>query len=581
MSARSALDRLTRPPAASDDRVREPRALPSRWSRWLWGLVVASVVAGVGSRFLGAGVVALWCFTVAAVMVAVLLPLPYAVVSPLYTGIAGWLVNMVPFVVLAAWTAVVVRWGLRLVRERRMPRGGRWIWLPIGLVAWTALGVTVVSSLDLKHFLLLLGIQVLSSGVLLAVVDSLWRLEDRTAIAAGLLGFVVACSLAVLLQWFGVNIQALQDRSVATTVEAAYGVDAFPNNIGMIKYARSTKGGAPDLRKELEALRKTTPAMPPFVVFRPKFKAFGTDLVVRFEGSARPVERELSRATVTLIYDNVGLAPGNAVPRMRSFPRNSLTYAGVCAALFALAFYFWWSDDKKRRMLGAAAVAAALFGVGFSLARGAWVAVAIAIVYLVIDGVLSRGRKLRVVVAFVAAALVLSGVYLIKYEVDPLRARAGAGGSVATRSTLYEETVEGIRGIRFLVGFGTERPRTATGATHVGARYIPLAGTHSTYLNYLFRTGVPGAIGIIALYGIAILHARAASRVHTGAERAFSTLVTAGVVAAAAHAVILSLYVEPMYTLGISLLLGIAMAPASRLSASVVPWRTRAGRAAE
>jgi hypothetical protein len=44
-------------------------------------------------------------------------------------------------------------------------------------------------------------------------------------------------------------------------------------------------------------------------------------------------------------------------------------------------------------------------------------------------------------------------------------------------------------------------------------------------------------------------------------------------VTVAAHAVILSLYVEPIYTLAISLVLGLAMAGATGLSRSILPWR--------
>jgi hypothetical protein len=58
--------------------------------------VVTALIGGVGP-----GVVALWSFTVAAVALAFALPLPWALVSPLYMGIAGWLVDMLPFVILA------------------------------------------------------------------------------------------------------------------------------------------------------------------------------------------------------------------------------------------------------------------------------------------------------------------------------------------------------------------------------------------------------------------------------------------------------------------------------------------------
>ncbi|HYP24102.1 MAG TPA: hypothetical protein VEV43_11045, partial [Actinomycetota bacterium] len=275
------------------------------------GLAVGLVTSLIGG--VGPGVVALWSFTVAAVALAFALPLPWALVSPLYMGIAGWLVDMLPFVILAGWTAVTVRWGITLLRERRLPRGGRWIWLPIFLVVWTGLGVLVITSLDFKHFLLLLGIQVVASAAVLTVVDALPSHEDRVRLASGLVGFVVILSVAVLLQWVGVPIESLQDSSARRRVETAYGVDAFPNNIGMIKYARSVNAGSLELRRAVTGVAEENPALPAFEVFRPKFQAYENSLVVRFEGSARAQEAELAGAGVTLLYDNVGLAPANTV----------------------------------------------------------------------------------------------------------------------------------------------------------------------------------------------------------------------------------------------------------------------------
>jgi O-antigen ligase len=135
--------------------------------------------------------------------------------------------------------------------------------------------------------------------------------------------------------------------------------------------------------------------------------------------------------------------------------------------------------------------------------------------------------------------------------------------------------VESLNGAQLLFGFGTERARTETGETHVSNRYIPKAGTHSTYLNYLFRTGVPGALGILALYVVAALHARATSRVRRGDERLFAALITASIVAAGAHAVILNYFTEPIYTMTVSFVLAVAMAGATGLGTSVLPWRTR------
>jgi O-Antigen ligase len=569
VTAQAALGRLDRLPVASH----------SRSSRLLWALAIGAFAVGIAAWITGTlqgGVIALWAFAVAAVAVALVLPMPYALVSPLFMGVAGWLVDMLPFVILVGWAAVAARWAIGVVRERRWPRGGRWTLIPIGLVFWTALGVLVVSSLDFKHFLLLFGIQVIASGVLLAAVDSLESLEDRTRTVCGLVTFIVFLSAAVLLQWVGVDVQTLQNGEVRRRVEAAYGVDAFPNNVGMIKYARSVKAGALELKRKLDRVKAAEPELPSFEVFQPKFQAYENRLVIRFEGSARAFEDRLDAAGVELAFDNIGLAPANTVPRLRSFPRNALTYAGVCAAVFPLALFLWWGYEGRRRLLGRLGAVACLFGVGFSLARGAWVAVALGIGYLLIDGALSGRRKLVLVGLYLSAAVVLTCVFLVKYGVNPLSGRAGGGASVSTRSDLYKGTLDALKSPkRLLLGFGVERSRTTSGTVHEGSRYVPRAGTHSTYLNYLFRTGVPGAIGILALYALAWLHSRKLARLKDDRERLFGTLAAAAVVIAGAHGVILSLYVEPIYTLTVCIVLGIATAGIAGLGAPLLPWRHR------
>lgn len=531
-------------------------------------------LAGIGFRIAGGaegGVLALWSFTAVAVLLALTLPLPIALVSPLFAGLLGWVVDMLPFVVLVGWTTAVVRWTWGLLRERRLPRTGRWWLLPAGLMAWTALGVLVITRADFKHFLLLLGIQAVASALVVALVDTARDAREWTRICAGLVAFVCVLSGAVLAQWLGIPVEALQDSTARRTVEEAYGVDAFPNNIGMIKYARSVEAGALELRHSLERVAARDERVPPFEVFRPEFQAYENHLVVRFEGPARHVESVIGRAGVELVFDNIGLAPANTVPRLRSFPRNALTFAGVCAAILPLAFFLAWRGTDRLRLLGVAGIVACLFGAAFSLARGAWVAIGIGVAFLAVSRFANRTQKLQFAGAAAAAAVVLTGLFLVKYGVDPVTGRAGGGASVNTRSELYEETLDSLRGVHIVLGYGTERPRTESGTVKEGTRYVPRAGTHSTYLNYLFRTGLPGALAIMALYGIAVLHGAAASR--CGRDRLLGGLLAVSCVVAAAHAVILSLYVEPVYTLAISAVLGLAMAVGRDLPCGVVPPR--------
>jgi hypothetical protein len=556
-----------------------PEVLTAISLRFQWGVVAAILVAGLLCRALNLGIAALWLFIAASVLVALILPLPYALASPLFMGIFGWIVDMLPFVVLIGWTAVVLRWLARLVKERRRPRGGRWIWLPIGLFVWTGLGVLVVSSVDFKHFLLLLGIQFVASATLLMVVDSLAELDARVELASALVLFVVVLTFAVALAWLGVPFEGLQDETVSDRVESAYGVDAFQNDIGMIKYARNKNAGAGEWRQRMRRFASNHDGLPPHTVILPKFHVFDEFILVRFEGSARAFEGDLDELGVDLLYDNVGLAPANLVPRWRSFPRNALTYAGVCAAVLPFALFLAWSAEGRRKLLGRIGVFACLLGAGFAIARGAWVAILVGIVYLLVDGLVSRRLKTQAVLAYVGTALLLTGLFFVLYKSDPLTARATGESSILTRQELYSDTVASVNeGVHLFLGYGTELPRLETGTTQAFGsygKYVPRAGSHSTYLNYLFRAGIVGAILIAAVYVAAWLHARRAARERSGNERMFSTLAATAIVIVTAHAVILSLFVEPVYTLAVSLVLGLAMAGTTQLDGSVLPWRAR------
>lgn len=547
------------------------------YARAMWAGTWICLLLGIATRAAGFGFVALWVFAAGAVFLALALPFTYALVSPLFAGLAGWLVDMLPLVLLVGWAAVFLRWAIPLLLARRWPFGGRWKWLPIALVAWTALGVVVVDKVDLKGFALVLGMQGLASGVVLACVDRLRALEDRLKVLTALLVYVMCLSGGVFLQWSGVNLEALQDTTVAGRAEEAYGLDAFPNNIGMIKWARSTNSGVDELKETMATLARDTPGLPDYAAFRPKFQGYSGSLIVRFEGSARAFADELDEVGVDLIHDSVGLAPANTVPRMRSFPRNALTFAGVGAALFLPAFALMFGDPRKRRLAWAGA-AAALFGAAFSLARGAWVAVLAGLIYLWVDGRVDRSIKWKATASFLAGAVILSGTYLIKYGVDPVTGRAGGGASVSTRDDLYGDTIGAMSGVHYIVGYGVTQSRSETGTTRegtVGKKYVPRSGTHSTYLNYLFRTGFPGALLILALYAASFLFARSGSRTIEGRERIVALFLAAGVVTAAAHAVILSLYVEPVYMLVISLLLGLAVAGMIDLRAPLIPWKPK------
>lgn len=563
---------------------RLPSDLTPRRARALWALALVTGAGGLVAWGMGLamdtfvpGVIAMWCFCVAGLALAWALPMPAAAVMPLFMGILGWLVDMLPFVLLVAWFGIVTRWLAGLWLQRRMPRGGRWAWIPIGLAVWTAIGAFIVLPGERKHFVLLFGLQVLASATVLLAAECFERLDARRTVSLGLLTFVVVCSIAVFLQWTGVPIEALQDERVSGPVEEAYGVNAFVNSTGMIKYERAKEGGAGALRKRIERFTGKYPDTPAFAAFRAPFKAFDTDLVVRFDGSARPVAAELDRdLDVELIYDNIGLAPGNEIPRMRSFPRNALTFAGLCVALLPLGFFtLWTATSDRQRWVARLSIVGGLFGIAFSLARGSWAALLVGLAFIAFDKRISVRRKLQVGAAALAAAVILTGTFLVKYDADPINARAGAEGSIETRESLYGDTFAKVTGLHILFGYGSEKPRDAEGNRPAGLRYIPEAGTHSTYLNYLFRTGVPGALMLVALYVSAWLFARRGARIRDGADRTFSTMTAMSIAIIAAHGVVLSLYVEPVYTLTVSLILGLAVAGAMNLQGPLLPWKAR------
>jgi hypothetical protein len=518
----------------------------------------------------------MWLFAISAIALALVLPMSLALVSPLFMGVAGWLVDMLPFVILVGAVAVVARWTYPLLVERRLPRGAKTVWLPVFLVAWTTLGATAIRSSDIKHFLLLFGLQVLSSGYILAVIDSLREMQDRLRLVIALLVFTLLLTVGVLLQWFGVPVEPLQNNEVRQRVEVAFGLDAFANDVGMVKYTLSTNGGAKQFKERFSSFVKGHPEIPSFQVIAPRLHAWDSFIVVKFHGSARPQQRLLESRDIQLVYDNIGLAPSNGVPRMRSFARNPLTYGGACVVVLPFAFFFAWTGSGRRRWLGRLAVAACLFGVAFSLSRGAWAALAIGTIYFVIDGATRWRNKLQALLAFFAIALILTGVFVVKYGIDPLHARAGGEGSINTRGSVYQQTAGALDGVRLLTGFGTEQPRSESGVSHISGRYIPKAGTHSTYLNYMFRTGIPGMLALMLLYFLAALHARAASRAGgDGDERLLGSSAAMAIIALTAQGVILSLFVEPIYTLVVSLILGLALCWTIDLRRSIIPWRTQ------
>ncbi|MDQ3954605.1 MAG: O-antigen ligase family protein [Actinomycetota bacterium] len=528
------------------------------------GWVVAGAVALVGValvlRLLGAGVPALWFLVAGALAAPWGLRAPLAATSPLFTGALGWLVDMLPLVTLAGWTGFTASWLWTLWKEKRTPRLDAGAWIAIALLGWTIVGVTAVQSANLKHFALLVGIQLLISLTVVAVSDICREIHYARSMSAALLFFVTLLSIVVLFEWLGAPVQELQESETRERVEAAYGLDSFPSDRGMIKYARVKNAGAGRLQRQLAAMQQRTPGLPSSDVFAAGLDSYGENkLLVRFAGSARPYERDLQDLDIDLRFDSIGIAPADTVPRLRSLPRNALTYPGMCAALFPLSFMFVAAGRRRTKVFGVVCAAACLFGAGFALARGAWIVIVLAGAYLIVDGRLPIKFKISYFAAVAAGAIVVAAVFWFAYGSDPLTARAGGDASIVTRQDLYKDTVSSSQGRYALTGHGTTKPRE-TEDDKVTGRYIPLAGTHSTYLNYLYRTGIPGAALLAGLYALGFFRARQRAVGSRGADGTFFSLVTASALAFAAHGVILNLYVEPYYTLTISLLLGMALA---------------------
>jgi uncharacterized membrane protein len=81
---------------------------------------------------------------------------------------------------------------------------------------------------------------------------------------------------------------------------------------------------------------------------------------------------------------------------------------------------------------------------------------------------------------------------------------------------------------------------------------------------------------LVALYAVAWLFARRGSRlarVGDPLQRLFSSMAAMSIVIVAAHAVILSLYVEPVYALTVSILLGLAIAGVTDMPGPLLPFK--------
>ena len=166
----------------------------------------------------------------------------------------------------------------------------------------------------------------------------------------------------------------------------------------------------------------------------------------------------------------------------------------------------------SRRWLAVAAIGASIIPVVYSLNRGLWLGLAIAIVYLVVRLALA-GRPW---VLGVLGALVVGGMVVI--SVTPLgnviQDRAGAGHSDQVRGSLAQQAFEGAKASPIL-GFGGTRETVgsddsiAIGSTpecpRCGNRTI---GSTGHVWNVMFAQGFVGLLFFVGFFVATALHYR-------------------------------------------------------------------------
>ncbi|MDQ3891180.1 MAG: O-antigen ligase family protein [Actinomycetota bacterium] len=191
---------------------------------------------------------------------------------------------------------------------------------------------------------------------------------------------------------------------------------------------------------------------------------------------------------------------GYPLPRPKTFFPYANAWGATLAVLtpFALASLRAAHSPLVRRGLQVSLLLAVVPLV-FSLNRGAWLALAIALAYASIR--LALRRNLGAVAGLLAFVAALAVLLLATPLGNVVHDRFAHPHSNAGRERLYEESVSRVVTESPLLGFGAPRPSERGG-------YLPSVGTQSQASLLLFSHGIPGLALFLAWFGYLVLRSR-------------------------------------------------------------------------
>lgn len=194
------------------------------------------------------------------------------------------------------------------------------------------------------------------------------------------------------------------------------------------------------------------------------------------------------------------------------------TWAGGFGAITCLVAVTFWRERTVWRAIAVVALLAGLLSVQLSLSR----ATQLALVASVLVGLLVATRRrsplafytLAVSLLAIAIAIALGWneqIALLLEKVNDQRQ-----GSLSSRSEIYARTWELVRQLPFpLLGYGI-KPQEAD--------LVASVATHSSFLGMLFRGGVVGLLGLVALFIGSIRRAVLRANGYAAALAVFLTL---------------------------------------------------------
>lgn len=227
-------------------------------------------------------------------------------------------------------------------------------------------------------------------------------------------------------------------------------------------------------------------------IFRPTFESLIGPALPSVIASTSYADRLINRSVGNISWFQ-GLG---SYFRVNSIFLFSTTYAAALAITMPVVLYFARAVHGFQRILFLAASVLIFVNLIYSTGRMAWIGVAAASVGVWV----LQGSRLGVYVR----GLTILGVAGAAFFMLPLDAveesfdtaiNARGSGSAISRSMIYQQTLSQIPQRPFF-GWGTERDIT----TVDGFPYP--AGSHSTYLGYLYKHGVAGLAALLLLLGV-------------------------------------------------------------------------------